>query len=77
MPQCDGISAHQDLLHYEMENLLADCDVQRFGSRPQLAPKTREALGQLQVFASSTAAISKDCNSDPTAWACFCRAGIL
>jgi hypothetical protein len=49
MPQRDRIGTHQDLLYYEPEDLLADCDVQRIGSRPQFVSKAREALRQVQV----------------------------
>jgi hypothetical protein len=32
---------------------------------------------KLGYLASSTIAISNDCNSDRTAWSCFCKSGIL
>lgn len=45
-----------------------------FGSYSLLVSKAREAFREVEVLASSIAAISKDCNSDPTVCTCFCNA---
>jgi hypothetical protein len=47
MAQGNGVSADQDFLHQQSQNLLSDCDVQRFGPNPQLGSESRQVLGQL------------------------------
>jgi hypothetical protein len=47
MAQRNRVGPHQNFLHQESQNLLSHRDVQRLGSNPQLAAKSRQALCQL------------------------------
>ena len=77
MAQRNRVLSNQDLLHQQSQNLLSLAISSVSARTRSLLRNPARLSASCRYFASSTAAIFRDCNSDSTACVCFCNAGIL